>query len=144
MDIYQYAAVIRDMLQKELDLENRGLQWLVVSQGLLFTALGFLVGKGVAGPVYALFLIGLISSSHAAFVLAQRIRSVNRVLTNWEARLALEEKEGTPYDGPPVWATERPAPYRSFVPILACILPGAFFVVWCVLAVATFKGAISI
>jgi hypothetical protein len=59
------------MLQHEEELEVKRLHWLAVSQGLLFTAHGFISGKHVVMAVYGIYSGGLICNAYSAYVLAR-------------------------------------------------------------------------
>ncbi len=89
-----FADRIRSMIEHENTLENNRLNWLLVTQGLLFAAIGVALEPNVR-PLFIRIcsVAGLVTSLSAGIHLRHSRRAMNNLLENFKTRIPK-------YDGP--------------------------------------------
>ncbi|MGD8560497.1 MAG: hypothetical protein PVF34_08810 [Gammaproteobacteria bacterium] len=133
----EFTDRMRSMVQHENTMRDQRLNWLIASQGLLITALGFSWDKDVI-LVLSIAVVGLIFSVSIGANLYCNTLAIRTLADFWGNKL----KDG--YKGPGITALRSEDIKPSIITILYPwnILPGALAAFW--LFVIAYKAAILI
>ncbi len=83
-ELHKIDAAYRELIRHENDLVSQRLTWLIQSQGLLFTALGF-AWKNAPELAIPLALLGIASTISIATAISFYSPTVRKLARDWEA-----------------------------------------------------------
>lgn len=129
MEVDDFADRIRSMIEHENTLENNRLNWLLITQGLLFAAVGVALESNVRPLfIYICSAAGLVTSLSAGIHLRHGRRAMNDLLKKFKERIP-------DYGGPRVIGLDMQkdvSPVKRYL-IPPYFLPWVFIVLWVVI-----------
>jgi fatty acid desaturase len=97
----EYAAVVRDLIQRENEITNHRFTWMLILQGILFAATASLFSVHWF-PVVVLACLGIMTSLSFSVGLVNSSKSRRHLRASWQERMATRQelmKDMPPIDG---------------------------------------------
>ena len=132
MSIDTFAKETRKIIEHENSLENNRIQWMLIAEGLLFTAFGVLLQsnslKGIAVKLFTIIIsiAGIVIAYSCGVHLKHGRRAIENALKNFD-----EQRKDVEYNGPSIIGldvTKLDNFERHSIP--PYILPKTFVLAW--------------